>query len=115
MSERGLLVRAAFQLGRVIGNLRERRHPTPRPLKGARPVVRLHYDGMIYDLTEDLERVRDDQHGRAIWRVHGPAHLRLIEPGMLEIDQPMPEATALDISLVGDPELGPRFRRPDEY
>lgn len=115
MGEGGLLVRVAFRLGQAVGDLRERWHPTPRPPKGTRPVVRLHYDGIIYDLSEDLERVNDDDQGRAVWRVHGPKHLRMIEQACLEIDRPLPENTALDICFIGDPEQGANFRRLDEH
>lgn len=84
-----------------------------RPPKGTRPEIRMMYDGVIYDLTEELERLGDDEYGCAQWQVHGPQHLRLTLPPDIVIHGPIPHDTHLKLSLIGGPD-GSRFPTREE-
>lgn len=60
------------QLSKILIRRRYHKH---RPPKGSRPSVRISYDEVIYDLSEELVRVNDSEEGLAVWIVVGPAHL----------------------------------------
>lgn len=59
----------------VAGKLR-RRITTQQTVgvKGDRPQVSMHADGIEYDLTETAERLPDSVDGQARWRFHAPEH-----------------------------------------
>jgi hypothetical protein len=85
-----------------------RRRPA-RPPKGTRPQVRLVCDGLIYDLTDDLVLLpEDDENGCAVWQVYGPAHLALVGTPVITIEHPVPVMTHIKIDLIGGPQ-GSRF------
>jgi hypothetical protein len=95
-------------LGIFLGRWAGRRLVAPRlqalklarPVKGTRPHVRLDYDGVTYDLTDDLLRA-NDRDGKAVWVVQGPLHIRFSvgEVIDLRITHWDPTVTAIAMSL----------------
>lgn len=116
----GLAVAVAVVVGLMIGvymevrYLRPRRRPAvdDRPPKGTRPQVRVEADGILYDLTDTLQRLPDDEKGDAVWQIHGPPHVVFADgPPVLLLASPVPRQTNVKLHLVGDP---PRFATAQE-
>ncbi len=72
---------AGFGLGLLLATVvyrrrRSREHGRAAPQRGDRPEVKLLHDGLTYDLTDELQRIADNDKGQAVWAVHAPQHLR---------------------------------------
>jgi len=61
----------------------------------------MKHDGIIYDVTEGLERRGDDEEGFAVWVVHGPAHVTVTVPPSMAIALPAPDQTSVAVHIVG--------------
>jgi hypothetical protein len=85
------------------------RHNRHIPAKGTRPEVLLIHDGVTYDLTEQLLRIKDNKRGQAVWVICGPQHLKLREDLNIQVGRPAPRNTGLKVDIKS--EQGDDFGR----
>lgn len=107
------MVSTAVVVRQVQFWFRRRRYRVDPPLKGSRPHVTMEHDGILYDLSEDLEQIENDSSGSAQWVIHGPLHLRMDQPPALWVRRPVPRDTHIQLFLVGQPPQV-RFADPEE-
>lgn len=97
---------------------RHRRYAKMRPPKGTRPEVRVHYDGVVYDVTDSLVRTIDDERNHAVWVVCDL--VTALDPDRssemrVDIRNPVPRDTRVDLAmtLIPGTHTG-RFMTADE-
>lgn len=82
-----------------------------RPPRGTRPVVRLTFEGVTYDVSDQLYRIRDTDTGNAQWLILGPQHIRLVQGCQMtfKMKEPVPKKTSLEMLVVRTDEGEGRF------
>jgi hypothetical protein len=84
------------------------------PPVGSRPEVQVIIDGVSYEVTDTLIRLRAAP-GRARWAIVGPAHVRVQggQSGIVQVSAPPPLSTTVEMLLIGEPNGG-RFMTVQE-